>query len=377
MNKLKVFTLVGTRPEIIKLSRVIPMLDAHTHHILAHTGQNFDYELNEIFFKDLSLRNPDYYLSAGGKSASETIAKVIAALDPVLKKEKPDAFLLLGDTNSAFGAIVAKKHKIPIFHMEAGNRCFDMRVPEEVNRKIIDHISDINMPYTDIARDYLVKEGIQPNTIIKTGSPMKEVLNFYADKIDCSSVLKEFKLKKNLYFLVSSHREENIENNKLFKEFISTLDMLASKYDLPIIVSTHPRMRKKLDLLKISLSKNIHFMKPFGFSDYIALMKNSLIVLSDSGTITEEASILKIHAINIRETHERPEGAEQATCIFTGMSAIRIEQALNCLLTKDVHSISPSNIVSDYNVDNVSSKVLKTILSYVDYVNRYSWRKIP
>ncbi|MDA9068895.1 UDP-N-acetylglucosamine 2-epimerase (non-hydrolyzing) [Gammaproteobacteria bacterium] len=373
-RKLKIVTLIGTRPEIIKLSRVIPHLDIHTNHKLVHTGQNHDYELNQVFFKDLDLREPDHFLAASSTSASKTIAKVIENIEPILLKEKPDAFLVLGDTNSAFGALVAKKLRIPIFHMEAGNRCFDMRVPEEVNRKIIDHLSDINLPYTDIARNYLLAEGMHPSSIIKTGSPMQEVINYYMPAINQSTILQKLKLNTQKFFLVSCHREENIENDILFHQFIESLHAIYAKYKLPILVSTHPRMRNKLKKLNLKLNSNIIFHKPFAFSDYIKLMLSSHTVLSDSGTITEEASILKIRAINIRETHERPEGSEEATCILAGMNSQRIMQSIK-IISQDSNNSNFPKKIADYDVDIVSKKVLRIILSHVDYVNKYFWRK--
>jgi len=373
-KKLKVITLVGTRPEIIKLSRIIPHLDQHIIHKLVHTGQNHDYELNQIFFEDLGLPKPDYYLESSATSPSKTIANVIANIEPVLVKEKPDAFLVLGDTNSAFGALVAKKLKIPIFHMEAGNRCFDMRVPEEINRKLIDHIADINLPYTSIARNYLLAEGLHPSSIIKTGSPMQEVINFYMPKALNSNILKKLKLDSGRFFLISCHREENVENDKLFFQFIASLETIYKKYKMPILVSTHPRIRKKLKKLKIILEKKIVFHKPFSFTDYLFLMLNSHTVLSDSGTITEEASILNINAINIRETHERPEGSEESTCIFTGMNSNRIMQSIH-LISKDSQNSTFPVKVNDYDVDNVSHKILRIIFSHIDYVNQYFWKK--
>lgn len=373
INKLKVVTLVGTRPEIIKLSRVIPLLDDHCKQILIHSGQNYDYELNEIFFEDLDIRKPDYFLEVKSKSNLQSISKVISKLDNLLDEIKPDAFLTLGDTNTSIGVLAAKKKKIPIFHMEAGNRCFDMRVPEEVNRILVDHISDINMPYTDIAREYLIKEGIKKDHIIKTGSPMKEVLDFYSEKISSSEILKNLKLEKGNYFIISSHREENLDNEYNFDQFIEILKELDKKCNLPILVSAHPRLKKKIDIKKPKLSKNINLKKPFNFSDYINLMINSKVVLSDSGTITEEASILNLNAINLRATHERPEGSERGVCISTGMD---VKNVINALDYYDKSQDSKvTNSVNDYDIDDVSEVVLKTILSYTDHVNMYSWRK--
>jgi UDP-N-acetylglucosamine 2-epimerase (non-hydrolysing) len=372
IEKIKVLTLVGTRPEIIKLSRVISMLDNSCEHILVHTGQNYDYELNQIFFEDMEIRSPDHFLDIKASSALKSIADVIHKLDDLLDELKPDAFLTLGDTNSAYGVIAAKKKKIPIFHMEAGNRCFDMRVPEEVNRILVDHMSDINMPYTDIARDYLISEGLRKDHIIKTGSPMKEVLNHYSEKINSSKILKKLELTKNNYFIVSSHREENLDNESNFKNFIEILVHLDKKYKLPVLVSAHPRLKKKIKSSNISLPENIIFSKPFGFTDYIRLMIDSRLVLSDSGTITEEASILGLKAINLRDAHERPEGSEKAVCISTGMSISRVINAVDAYSNVD---IKPIDIVKDYDVMDVSSVVMKTILSYTDHVNRYTWRK--
>jgi len=371
VKKIKVVTLVGTRPEIIKLSRVINIIDNNCEHILVHTGQNYDYELNEIFFDDMGIRKPDHFLDINQSSALKAISDVISKLDDLLDEISPDAFLVLGDTNSAYGVIAAKKKKIPIFHMEAGNRCFDMRVPEEINRKLVDHMSDINMPYTNIAREYLIAEGIKKEHIIKTGSPMKEVLNFHSSKINSSNILSKLKLKQNKYYVVSCHREENLDYAENFSQFIKILEKLYSKDKIPVLVSAHPRLRKKIELEKIKLHKDIIFSKPFGFSDYINLMLNSKTTLSDSGTISEEASILKIKAINLRATHERPEGSEEGVCISTGMNADRVMNALECIKNID----HPSRIVTDYNCDNVSNIVMKTILSYIEHVNIYNWRK--
>ena len=372
-NKLKVLTLVGTRPEIIKLSRVIPILDKHCDQVLVHSGQNYDYELNEIFFDDLKIRKPDHYLEVKSKSSSQAISKVISKLDNLLLKIKPDAFLTLGDTNTSLGVIAAKKNKVPIFHMEAGNRCFDMRVPEEVNRILVDHTSDINMPYSEIAREYLISEGIKKDHIVKTGSPMKEVIDFYSKNVNSSKILKDLGLKKSKYFIVSSHREENLDNYNNFKEFLNLLNALEKNYKLPVLVSTHPRLQKKIENQKSLLSDNIIFNKPFGFSDYLSLMKNSKVVLSDSGTISEEASILNLKAVNIRDTHERPEASEMGVCIMTGMNVKNVMNAID-YFENSSNKIS-HKIVKDYNEDNVSEVVLKTILSYTDHVNKYSWRK--
>lgn len=370
-TKLKVLTLVGTRPEIIKLSRIINVLDNNCDHVLIHTGQNYDYELNEIFFDDMGIRKPDYFLDINQVTPLKAIADVILKLDDLLEKLLPDAFLVLGDTNSAYGVIAAKKKKIPIFHMEAGNRCFDMRVPEEINRKLVDHMSDINMPYTNIAREYLISEGIKKEHIIKTGSPMKEVLNFYNKQIENSKILTKLKLQKENFYIVSCHREENLDYPENFFQFVEILKKLYLKDKLPILVSAHPRLRKKIELEKIKLDKNIIFSKPFCFTDYIHLMLNAKSTLSDSGTISEEASILKIKAINLRATHERPEGSEEGVCISTGMNVDKVMNALECIRNIDY----PSRIVADYDCDNVSNIVLKTILSYVEHVNIYNWRK--
>ena len=375
MNKLKVVTIVGTRPEIIRLSRTIAKLDEYCEHTLVHTGQNYDYELNQIFFDDLSIRSPDIFLECAGKSAADTMAQVISKSDEMLEKVKPDALLILGDTNSALSAISAKRKKIPIFHMEAGNRCFDMRVPEEINRKIVDHISDINMPYTDIAREYLLNEGLKPDAIIKTGSPMDEVLSFYKNKINASNILSELNLDVGNYFVVSIHREENVDSDKNINDFVLALDVIAEKYNHPIIVSTHPRTRKKIDQLGLKFNPLVRLMKPLGFSDYVQLQQQSKVVLSDSGTITEESSILNFPAINIRDAHERPEGFEEGSVMFTGMNVDRILQAIEILSDQPSGDIRLLNVVSDYIAPNVSDKVLRTILSYTDYVNRVVWRK--
>ena len=375
MNKLKVVTIVGTRPEIIRLSRTIAKLDEYCEHTLVHTGQNYDYELNQIFFDDLSIRSPDIFLECAGKSAADTMAQVISKSDEMLEKVKPDALLILGDTNSALSAISAKRKKIPIFHMEAGNRCFDMRVPEEINRKIVDHISDINMPYTDIAREYLLNEGLKPDAIIKTGSPMDEVLSFYKNKINASNILSELNLDVGNYFVVSIHREENVDSDKNINDFVLALDVIAEKYNHPIIVSTHPRTRKKIDQLGLKFNPLVRLMKPLGFSDYVQLQQQSKVVLSDSGTITEESSILNFPAINIRDAHERPEGFEEGSVMFTGMNVGRILQAIEILSDQPSGDIRLLNIVSDYIAPNVSDKVLRTIVSYTDYVNRVVWKK--
>ncbi|WP_125717074.1 non-hydrolyzing UDP-N-acetylglucosamine 2-epimerase [Pseudoalteromonas rubra] len=375
MKKLKVVTVVGTRPEIIRLSRTIAKLDEFCEHVLVHTGQNYDYELNQIFFDDLEIRAPDIFLECAGSTAAETIAQVISKADAMLEEISPDALLILGDTNSAMVAIPAKRRKVPIFHMEAGNRCFDLRVPEEINRKIVDHISDINMPYTDIAREYLLNEGIKPDLIVKTGSPMDEVLEYYAEKISTSDVLSSLGLKKAEYFIASVHREENVDYEVNIRNFATTLNQLAEKYGYPIIVSTHPRTRKKLDAMGLEFHPLVRLMKPLGFSDYVRLQMDSKVVLSDSGTITEESSILNFPALNIRDAHERPEGFEEGAVMFTGMNVERILQAIEVLEQQPRGDERLINKVHDYIAPNVSDKVLRTILSYTDYVNRVVWRK--
>jgi len=374
-KKLKVMTIVGTRPEIIRLSRTIDKLDKYFEHILVHTGQNYDYELNQIFFDDLGIRSPDVFLECAGSSAAETIAQVIAKADAVFMDHEPEALLILGDTNSAMATIPAKRRKIPIFHMEAGNRCFDLRVPEEINRKIVDHISDVNLPYSDIAREYLLREGLSPDFIVKTGSPMYEVLEHYKDKITSSEVIDNLDLKVESYFLVSVHREENIDSDFNINEYVKVLSALADKYSYPIIVSTHPRTRKKIDSLKLSFHPLVRFLKPLGFTDYIKLQMNAKVVLSDSGTITEESSILNFPAINIRDAQERAEGFEEGAVMFTGMSVERILQAVDVLGSQGRGQDRTINIVSDYVAPNVSEKVVRTILSYTNYVNSVIWRK--
>ncbi|EMN3921747.1 UDP-N-acetylglucosamine 2-epimerase (non-hydrolyzing) [Citrobacter farmeri] len=375
MQKLKVMTIVGTRPEIIRLSRTIAKLDAYCEHTLVHTGQNYDYELNQIFFDDLGIRTPDVFLECAGSSAAETMAQVISKSEEVFVKFQPDALLILGDTNSALAAITAKRKKIPIFHMEAGNRCFDLRVPEEINRKIVDHIADVNMPYSDIAREYLIREGLRPDLIIKTGSPMDEVLNYYHDKIQESTIVQYLSLTAKEYFLVSVHREENVDSDKNIHSYVQVLNELAEKYKYPIIVSTHPRTRKKIEALNLQFHPLVNLLKPLGFSDYVRLQMDAKVVLSDSGTITEESSILNFPALNIREAQERPEGFEEGAAMFTGMSIDRILQAINILESQPRGTTRLINKVSDYIAPNVSDKVLRIILSYTDYVNRVIWRK--
>ena len=376
MKKLKVFTVVGTRPEIIRLSRVLLKLDEteSIEHILVHTGQNYDYELNEVFFKDLGLRKPDYFLNAAGGNATTTAGKILINIDPVLEKVKPDAFLVLGDTNSCLCAIAAKKRKIPIFHMEAGNRCFDQRVPEETNRKIVDHISDINLTYSDIAREYLLREGLPADRIIKTGSPICEVIHAYLEQINTSNVLKTLNLKKGKYYVVSAHREENINSDNFFK-LVETLNIMADTDQLPIIFSTHPRTMNKIKELNVEFNSLIQLMKPLGFHDYNNLQKNAKVVLSDSGTISEESSIMNFPALNIREAHERPEALEEAYVMMVGLSSERIIQGLTLLKTQKRNENRTLRLVQDYAMDNVSDKVVRIILSYTDYVNRVVWNK--
>ncbi len=373
---LHVVTIVGTRPEIIRLSRVVSRLNESKSikHTLVHTGQNYDYNLNQVFFKELGLKKPDIFLEAAGTTAVETIGNIIIKTEPVLKKLNPDALLVLGDTNSCLSAIVAKKFKIPIFHMEAGNRCFDQNVPEETNRKIVDHIADINLPYSSIAREYLLKEGINADRIIKTGSPMNEVLKFYLDKINQSAILKSLGFKKGSYFVVSSHREENVDNPRKLDVFISTLNDLAEKYNYPIIFSTHPRTRKQLEKVTISPSNKIQFLDPLGFIDYNSLQLNSFVVLSDSGTISEEAAILNFRAINIRSSHERPEAIEEATVMFTDLNKQRILRAVTLLENTSLPKTNEISVL-DYRPENVSEKIEKIILSYTDYVNQNVWKK--
>jgi UDP-N-acetylglucosamine 2-epimerase len=374
MSKLKVVTVVGTRPEIIRLSAVIKKLELYCDHYLIHTGQNYDYELNEIFFDDLDLEKPKYFLSAAKDTPAKSIGSIIASVDKVLKSINPDAFLVLGDTNSCLASIAAKRRKIPIFHMEAGNRCFDMRVPEEINRKIVDHIADINMPYSSLSREYLIREGISPDTIIKTGSPMKEVITNSMNKVNQSTVLDNLSLEPNRYFVVSSHREENVDDPQRLSILINVLNTIASEYDCPIIFSTHPRTRKKINDLKLDISNKISLIKPLGFSDYIKLQLESKVVLSDSGTINEESSILGLKAINIRDVHERPEAMEESTTIMTGFNGTRILQAISILCNLNSESYT-QKIVNDYDVDNVSEKVIKIIHSYADFVQRNTWKK--
>ena len=377
MKKLKVITVVGTRPEIIRLARVMAKLDESSaiEHIIVHTGQNYDYELNQIFFDDLNIRKPDYFLNAAGVTATETVGQILIKIDPLLEELKPDAFLVLGDTNSCLCAIPAKKRHIPIFHMEAGNRCFDQRVPEETNRKIVDHISDVNLTYSDIAREYLLREGLPADRLIKTGSPMFEVLNHYIPSIQLSDVLSRLNLEKHKYFVVSAHREENINNEKNFLGLLACLNLIAEKYNFPIIVSTHPRTRKMIDAKGIALHENIQLLKPLGFNDYNALQMNSFAVLSDSGTISEESSILNFPALNIRDAHERPEAMEEASVMMVGLNPERVLQGLVQLESQLRGEERSFRKVADYSMPNVSDKMVRIILSYTDYVNRVVWRK--
>lgn len=375
MKKLKVLTVVGTRPEIIRLSCVLRRLDASPaiDHILVHTGQNYDYELNEVFFEDLGLRKPDYFLNAAGANATSTAGQILINIDPILAEAAPDAFLVLGDTNSCLCAIAAKKRHIPIFHMEAGNRCFDQRVPEESNRKIVDHTSDINMTYSDIAREYLLSEGLRPDRIIKTGSPMFEVLHTYLPKVQKSKILENLKLEKENYFVVSAHREENIASEKNFFNLVKSLNEVAMKYDMPIIVSTHPRTRKMIEKMGVEFDRRIVLMKPMGLSDYLALQVNSKAVLSDSGTISEESSILNFPALNLREAHERPEAMEEASVMMVGLNPERIMQGLAELELQKRGEERTLRPVADYSMPNVSEKVVRIILSYTDYIKRVVW----
>ena len=375
MKKLKVMTVVGTRPEIIRLSRVMARLDEHCEHVLVHTGQNYDYELNQIFFDDLGIRKPDHFLNAAGGTAAETIGKIIAAVDGVLAEVQPEALLVLGDTNSCLSVIPAKRRKVPIFHMEAGNRCFDMRVPEEINRRIVDHTADINLTYSSIAREYLLREGLPPDMVIKTGSPMNEVLGHYRAKIEASDVLERLDLEANRFFVVSAHREENIDSDKNFTRLVEVLNGVAEKYGFPVIVSTHPRTQKRVDAMGARFHPNLQLLKPLGFSDYNKLQLKARAVLSDSGTINEESSILNFPALNLREAHERPEGMEEAAVMMVGMSPERVMQGLDILESQPRGEQRLLRQVADYSMPNVSDKVLRIIQSYTDYVNRVVWKK--
>ena len=368
-------TIVGTRPEIIRLSRVVAKLDQFCEHIFVHTGQNYDYELNGVFFEELGVRKPDVFLELAGKNAAETIGQVIIAADKIFDEYQPDALLLLGDTNSALSAIAAKRRRIPIFHMEAGNRCFDDRVPEEINRRIVDHIADINMPYSNIAREYLLREGLPPDQIIRTGSPMREILDFYSPKIDSSNILNKLNLSSQGYFLVSSHREENVDSVANLTRFIELLNIISEKYQLPIIVSTHPRTRNRLDKLNLKTNAHIQFLKPFGFFDYIKLQLEAKCVLSDSGTITEESSILNFPALNLRENQERPEGFEEGSAMLVGLNPERVIQCLDILADQPRGDDRLLNIVDSYTATNVSDKVLRIIQSYTDVIRRNTWKE--
>ena len=377
MKKLKVMTVVGTRPEIIRLSRVLAKLDEHCDHVLVHTGQNHDYELNQVFFDDLSVRKPDHFLDCATNStgAAHTIGNMIIAVDQVLADVRPEAMLVLGDTNSCLSVIPAKRRQIPIFHMEAGNRCFDQRVPEETNRRIVDHTADINMTYSTIARDYLLREGLAPDRVIKTGSPMLEVLSYYRPKIDASDVLTRLTLKEGGYFVVSAHREENIESPKAFAKLVEVLNAVAEDHNLPVIVSTHPRTQKRIDDTDFKFHPQIRFLKPLGFHDYIRLQLSARSVLSDSGTINEESSILNFPALNLREAHERPEGMEEGAVMMVGLEVERVRQGLAILATQSRGDARVLRQVADYSVPNVSEKVVRIIHSYTDYVNRVVWKK--
>ncbi|WP_433587259.1 non-hydrolyzing UDP-N-acetylglucosamine 2-epimerase [Providencia alcalifaciens] len=375
MKKLKVMSVVGTRPEIIRLSRVLEKLDEYCEHILVHTGQNYDFELNEVFFNDLNVRKPDYFLNAAGKNAAETIGQIIIKIDQVLEKVQPDAMLVLGDTNSCISVIPAKRRKIPIFHMEAGNRCFDQRVPEETNRKIVDHTADINLTYSTIARDYLLAEGLPPDRVIKTGSPMFEVLHHYMPQIEASNVLSRLNLKQKQFFVVSAHREENVDSPKQLSKLAETLNTVAAHYDLPIIVSTHPRTRNRIEQQGLKFHPNIQLLKPLGFHDYNHLQKSAKAVLSDSGTINEESSIMNFPAVNLREAHERPEGMEEAAVMMVGINVERVMQALNILEKQARGEERSLRLVEDYSMPNVSDKVVRIIISYTDYVKRVVWKE--
>ena len=375
MNKLKVMTVIGTRPEIIRLSRVMAKLDQHVDHVVVHTGQNYDFELNEVFFRDLELRKPDYFLNAAGSNAAETIGKIIIEIDKVLAEEKPDALLVLGDTNSCLAVIPAKRRKIPVFHMEAGNRCFDQRVPEEINRRIVDHTSDINMPYSDIAREYLLAEGFPADRVIKTGSPIFEILTYYRPGIDASMAVTDLGLTAENYFLVSAHREENVDSERQIRRLTASLNTVAETYGLPVMVSTHPRTRARIEHFGLEFNPLVQLLKPFGFLDYNALQNSARAVLSDSGTINEESSILNFPAVNLREAHERPEGMEEAAVIMSGLEPDRVLQALSVLETQGRGETRTLRRVADYSMPNVSAKVLRIILSYTDYVRRVVWKE--
>jgi UDP-N-acetylglucosamine 2-epimerase len=375
MKRLKVFTVVGTRPEIIRLSRVLARLDEHCEHVLVHTGQNYDYELNQVFFDDLGVRKPDHFLGSAGASAAETIGNVIIAVDRVLATVAPDALLVLGDTNSCLAVIPAKRRKVPIFHMEAGNRCFDQRVPEETNRRIVDHTADVNLTYSDIAREYLLREGLPPDMVIKTGSPMAEVLAHYRPQIDRSDVLSRLHLHKGDYFVVSAHREENIDPPASFARLVAVLDSVAAEHGLPVIVSTHPRTRKRIEASGATFHPNVRLLKPLGFHDYVHLQMHARAVLSDSGTISEEASILNFPALNLREAHERPEAMEEGTVVMSGLNVERVRQGLALIAGQPSGAARGLRQVADYSVPNVSDKVVRILHSYTDYVRRVVWRE--
>lgn len=375
IQKLKVVTVVGTRPEIIRLSRVMAKMDEHCEHILVHTGQNYDYELNQIFFEDLGIRKPDHFLNAAGQSGAETIGNVIIAVDKVLAEVQPQALLVLGDTNSCMAVIPAKRRKIPTFHMEAGNRCFDMRVPEEINRRIVDHTADINLTYSTIARDYLLREGLSPDMVIKTGSPMFEVLNYYREGIEQSDVLQRLGLEEGKFFIVSAHREENIDSDKNFLKLVDVLNSVAAHYDYPVIVSTHPRTQKRVDAMGVKFHANVRLLKPMGFKDYNKLQLASKAALSDSGTINEESSILNFPALNLREAHERPEGMEEASVMMVGLETDRVMQALQVLESQLSGAERTLRLVADYSMPNVSDKVVRIVHSYRDYVMRNVWKQ--
>ncbi|UYO40506.1 UDP-N-acetylglucosamine 2-epimerase (non-hydrolyzing) [Rhodopseudomonas palustris] len=375
MKKLKVMTVVGTRPEIIRLSRVMAALDAHCDHVLVHTGQNYDYELNQVFFDDLGVKKPDYFLNAAAAGPSETIGNIICTVDKVLAEEKPEAMLVLGDTNSCLSVIPAKRRKVPVFHMEAGNRCFDQRVPEEINRRIVDHTADINLTYSSIAREFLLREGLPPDMVIKTGSPMFEVLHHYGERIDASDALQRLGLQESGYFVVSAHREENIETDRNFSRLVAILNRVAEDHGLPVVVSTHPRTMKRVEATGSKFHGLVRLMKPLGFHDYVRLQKSARAVLSDSGTINEESSILNFPALNLREAHERPEGMEEAAVMMVGLSEDRVHQGLDILATQPRGAERGLRLVADYSMPNVSEKVVRIIHSYTDYVNRVVWRR--
>lgn len=375
MKKLKIVSVVGTRPEIIRLSRVLARLDEHCDHVLVHTGQNYDYELNQVFFDDLGVRKPDHFLNSAGTNAAQTIGNLIIAVDKVLEEERPEALLVLGDTNSCLAVIPAKRRKISIFHMEAGNRCFDLRVPEETNRRIVDHTADINLTYSDIAREYLLREGLPPDQVIKTGSPMFEVLSHYRDRIDASDALARLSLEPGRYFVISAHREENIESDRSFTKLCAVLNGLAEDHDLPVIVSTHPRTQKRITSMGVSFHPQVRLLKPLGFHDYVKLQMHAKAVLSDSGTITEESSILNFPALNLREAHERPEGMEEASVMMVGLELDRVRQAMSILETQARGAERSMRQVADYSMPNVSDKVVRIVHSYTDYIQRVVWRR--